>query len=161
MVRWISEPMQGRPPFRCFTLGVVAAAALGLAACAPARDNHGNIPLAEATEKIAPGKQTREQVQDALGTPSARGTFEGDEIWYYIGKRTETTAFFAPDVLEHRVLEIRFGEDGRVSRFRTVDATKAAKPRLVERETPTKGKKLTLLEQLIGNIGRFTPAGTR
>ena len=153
--------MQGRSPFRCFTLGVVAAAAIGLLACAPARDNHGNIPLAEATEKIAPGKQTREQVQETLGTPSTRGNFAGDEIWFYIGKRTETTAFFAPDVLEHQVLEIRFGEDGRVSRVSQIDATKAAKPRPVDRETPTEGKKLTILEQFIGNIGRFTPVGTR
>ena len=55
------------------------------------------------------------------------------------------------------MLEIRFAEDGRVSGIRTVDATKAAKPRPVDRETPTKGKKLTILEQFIGNIGRFTP----
>ena len=116
---------------------------------------------AEATEKIAPGKQTREQVQETLGTPSTRGNFAGDEIWFYIGKRTETTAFFAPDVLEHQVLEIRFGEDGRVSRVSQIDATKAAKPRPVDRETPTEGKKLTILEQFIGNIGRFTPVGTR
>ena len=153
--------MQGRPPFRCFILGAVAATAIGLAACSPARDNHGNIPLTEAAEKIAPGKQTREQVRETLGSPSTRATFEGDDIWYYIGKRTETTAFLAPDVLEHRILEIRFGEDGRVSQVREIDATKAVKPRLVDRETPTKGKKLTLLEQFIGNIGRFTPGGAQ
>ena len=153
--------MQQRRPIRCFTLGVVAAAALGLLACAPARDNHGNIPLAESTEKIQPGKQTRDDVLKALGTPSIRGTFEKDDIWYYVGKRTETTAFFAPDVLEHQVLEIRFGQDGLVSGIRKVDATKVAKPRLVDRETPTKGKELSVLEQFIGNIGRFTPAGAQ
>ena len=138
-----------------FALGVVAAA--GLLACSPTRDNHGNIPLAQNAEAIAPGKQTRDQVLEALGTPSVQGTFEQDEIWYYVGKRTETTAFFAPDVLEHQVLEIRFGADGRVSRVRKVDATKAVKPRLVDRETPTEGNELSILEQFVGNIGRFSP----
>ena len=110
---------------------------------------------------IAPGKQTREQVREALGTPSTRATFEKDEVWYYIGKRTETVAFLAPDVVEHQVLEVRFGEDGRVSQVRTVDATKAAKPRTVDRVTPTEGNELSILEQFIGNIGRFTPARDR
>lgn len=146
---------------RCLTFCAVAAAAAGLLACAPALDNHGNIPLAESAEKIAPGAQTRDQVREALGSPSVQGTFEKDEIWYYIGKRTETTAFFKPDVIEHQVIEIRFGGDGRVSHVRTVDATKAAKPDPVGRVTPTKGNEMSILEQLIGNIGRFTPSGTR
>lgn len=134
-----------------------AAAAAGLLACAPIQDNNGNIPLAESIEKIAPGKQTREQVRETLGSPSARGIFEEDEIWYYIGKRTETVAFLKPDVVEHQVIEIRFGNDGRVSRIDTIDANQAAKPDPVDRVTPTEGKKFTFLEQLIGNIGRFTP----
>ena len=149
--------MQGRRSIRCFTLCAVAVAAAGLLACAPNSDNHGNIPLAEATQKIAPGKQTREQVRETLGSPSTRATFEKDEIWYYVGKRTETIAFFKPDILEHQVLVIRFGDDGRVSQVRKVDATKAAKLDPVDRVTPTKGNDLTILEQLIGNIGRFTP----
>ncbi len=149
--------MQGRQSVHCFTLCVVAVAAVGLLACAPTSDNHGNIPLAEATERIAPGEQTRQQVRETLGSPSVRGTFEQDEIWYYVGKRTETTSFFKPDVVEHQVLEIRFGGDGRVSQVRKVDATKAAKPDPVDRITPTKGNELTIIEQLIGNIGRFSP----
>lgn len=149
------QPMHRRRSTLRLALGLVAAASL--LACAPTRDNHGNIPLEQNAETIAPGEQTREQVRDALGTPSIRATFEQDEIWYYVGKRTETTAFFAPDVLEHRVLEIRFGADGRVSRVRTVDATKAVKPRLVDRETPTEGNELSILEQFVGNIGRFSP----
>lgn len=153
--------MQRHQHIRCLTLSAIAAVAAGLLACSPVRDNHGNIPLAEAAEKIAPGEQTREQVVAALGSPSTRATFEEDEIWYYIGKRTRTTAFFKPDVLEHQVIEIRFGDNGRVSAVRTVDATKAVKPRPVDRETPTEGNELSILEQFIGNIGRFSPTGAQ
>ena len=152
--------MPERRSIRCIALGpVAAAAAAALLACAPVRDNHGNIPLAESAEKIAAGEQTREQVVAMLGSPSTRATFQEDEIWYYIGKRTTTTAFFAPDVQEHQVIEIRFGEDDRVASIRTIDATKAVKPRPVDRETPTEGNELSILEQFIGNIGRFTPSG--
>ena len=144
-------------PFRGLVPAIAAAAVAGLLACTPIQDNNGNIPLAESLEKIAPGKQTREQVTAALGSPSARGTFDEDDVWYYIGKRTETVAFFEPDVLEHQVVEIRFGPDGRVSAVNTIDATQVAKPDPVDRVTPTEGNEFTILEQLVGNIGRFTP----
>ena len=150
--------MRARFPVRCPVPGVVAAAAAALLfACSPIQDNNGNIPLAESMEKIAPGKQTREQVRETLGTPSAVGAFEESDVWYYIGKRTRTVAFLKPEVLEHRVVEIRFGADGRVSEVNAIDATQVAKPDPVDRVTPTEGNEFTILEQLIGNIGRFTP----
>ena len=146
--------MHARHSIRCLTLGAVVAL---LAACTPIRDNNGNIPLAEAMEKIEPGKQTREQVMETLGSPSARGAFEENDVWYYVGKRTRTVAFLKPEVLEHQVVEIRFGADGRVSQVNAIDATQVAKPDPVDRVTPTEGNEFTILEQLIGNIGRFTP----
>ena len=149
--------MHARFPIRCPVPGVVAAAAALLLACSPIQDNNGNIPIAESMEKIAPGKQTREQVKQTLGTPSAVSAFEANPAWYYIGKRTRTVAFLKPEVLEHQVVEIRFGADGRVSEVNTIDATGFAKPDLVDRVTPTEGNEFTILEQLIGNIGRFTP----
>jgi hypothetical protein len=35
------------------------------------------------------------------------------------------------------------------------DASKNVAVSLVDRETPTRGKELTVLQQLIGNVGRF------
>ena len=149
--------MHYRLPIRCTVPGVVACAAALLLACSPIQDNNGNIPIAESMEKIAPGKQTREQVKRTLGSPSAVGAFEENDVWYYIGKRTKTVAFLKPEVLEHQVVEIRFGADGRVSEVNTIDATQFVKPNPVDRVTPTEGNEFTILEQLIGNIGRFTP----
>ncbi len=127
--------------------------------CTPQRDNNGNIPLVEVVEAIKPGKHTRDEVATMLGSPSARATFEQEQAWYYIGKRTETLAFFTPEVLEHRVLEIRFDDQGIVKEVKRHDATTADKVDLVERTTPTKGNELTFVEQLIGNLGRFNQAG--
>lgn len=126
--------------------------------CAPQRDHNGNIPLAGTVEEIQPGRHTREDVATLLGNPSARSTFQQDRIWYYIGKRTETLAFFTPEVLEHNVVEIRFDDRGIVEGIAHHDATTADKVALVERTTPTRGNDSTLIEQLVGNIGRFNPA---
>ena len=153
--------MHARLPIRCPVPGVVAAATALLLACSPIQDNNGNIPIAESMEKIAPGKQTREQVKETLGSPSAVGAFEANAVWYYIGKRTRTIAFLEPDVLEHQVVEIRLGADGRVSEVTTIDATRFDKPDPAGRVTPTEGNEFTILERLIGNIGRFTPTTDR
>ena len=51
---------------------------------------------------------------------------------------------------------VRFDQDGIVSgieRFKMKDG-KAIKP--VERKTPTRGREFTVIEQLFGNIGRFS-----
>ena len=129
-----------------------------LAGCAPQLDKNGNIPLAEVVEAIEAGKHSREKVATMLGSPSTQAGFEKDQIWYYIGKRQESLAFFRPKILEHQVLEIRFDGEGIVKSIKRHDARKAEQIDLVERITPTKGNELTFIEQLIGNLGRFNPA---
>ena len=141
-------------------LAALAAAAAAMpAGCSPRLDNNGNLPLAEAVEAIEPGKQTREQVAAALGSPSTRATFQQDQVWYYIGKRTESLAFFKPTVIEHRVVEIHFDSAGIVKDVKLRDAKAAKTIELVERTMPTMGNELTFIEQLIGNLGRFNSAG--
>ena len=137
---------------------ILAGGAFLSGGCAPQRDHNGNIPLAGSVEEIRPGRHTREDIATLLGNPSARSTFQQDRIWYYIGKRTETLAFFTPEVLEHGVVEIRFDDRGIVEEVKRHDATTAEKVALVERTTPTRGNDATLIEQLVGNIGRFNPA---
>lgn len=133
----------------------LAMAGAGAAAgCAPRIDNHGFLPDKEVIAEIQPGKSDRRQVTEKLGTPLAVGTFD-KEVWYYIGKRTETTAFFNPEVLEHKVLIVSFDKQGVVDKVQQVDATKAQDVDIVSRETPTKGRELTILQQMLGNLGRF------
>ncbi len=125
--------------------------------CAETVHTRGNLPDPKVVASIEPGKHTRAQITKMLGTPSTIATFER-EIWFYIGGRVKSQSFFAPEVLERKVLTIQFDKGGVVKEVNNFDATKIEKIELVQRETPTKGKDLTLLQQLIGNVGRF---GTR
>ncbi len=134
-------------------LGLITAAVFG---CSPIEDTRGNLPLAEVIEKLKPGKQSREQVARMLGTPSTTATFEKQEVWYYIGERTETLAFFSPKILERKVLMIRFTKLGLLQDIAKFNASDAKPITLVQRITPTKGKELGFFEQIVGNIGRFS-----
>ena len=122
--------------------------------CAETIHTRGNLPDPKVVATIEPGEHTRGQITQLLGTPSTVATFER-EIWFYIGGRVKSQSFFAPKVLERKVLTIEFDKRGVVKEINNFDATKIEKIELVQRKTPTKGKELTLLQQLLGNIGRF------
>jgi outer membrane protein assembly factor BamE (lipoprotein component of BamABCDE complex) len=126
-----------------------------LAGCAGVDDTRGNLPLAEVVDEIKPGLHTRREIVNMLGSPSTRATFEKQDVWYYIGEKTETLAFFKPSITERRILVIRFDKAGMVTKVEKLDASSAKDVSLVQRVTPTKGKELGVLQQILGNVGRF------
>ena len=132
-----------------------SAIAAGFAAgCTEVIHTRGNFPDPRIIAQIKPGKQTRGEITRLLGTPSTVAKYER-ETWLYIGGRVKSKAFFKPEILERKVLGIQFDKRGIVEEVRTHDASKAKAVKLVERETPTKGKELTFLQQIVGNVGRF------
>jgi outer membrane protein assembly factor BamE (lipoprotein component of BamABCDE complex) len=109
---------------------------------------------------IAPGRDTRDTVLVALGTPTAIGTFHVNS-WYYIGAQTKTVAYRAPEVLGQQVVAILFTDDGVVEDVQRYTLADAMRVSPTARETPTRGREMGLMEQLIGNIGRFNPGAMR
>jgi outer membrane protein assembly factor BamE (lipoprotein component of BamABCDE complex) len=132
--------------------------ALTAAGCGPTIATRGNLVDDERLGQIQPGISTADDVAVLWGSPSATGTFD-TQTWYYIGQRVESTAFFKPEIVERRVLVVHFTEYGVVDSIEELDLEDGQQVELVERETPTLGRSITLLEQLMGNIGR-TPPGT-
>lgn len=125
-----------------------------VAACAPVIDVRGNLPDDDRLSEIKEGVATRELVKEKLGSPTATATFD-DNVWYYISKKTEQTAFFDPKVLEQRVLVLRFSDTGRLTAMKSLTLSDAQDVSLVQRATPTAGQDMGILEQLVGNLGRF------
>lgn len=145
--------MQSRFARLALTLGIGLLLA-GVSGCEEQVDVRGNLPDAKTIASLKPGQSTRAQVETTFGTPSSIATFD-QETWYYIGGRVKTVSFFKPELLERRVIAVRFDKSGVVTDVRQLDAEDGKDVSLVQRETPTKGKELTVLQQLIGNIGRF------
>jgi len=152
--------MTARKPPAPRRLALLPAAALGafavvaLAACEPRVDHRGVTLDPEMLSEVRPGMSSQDDVLYLLGTPSAVSSFQGD-VWYYIGQRTERLAFFHPEVTERQVVEIAFDETNRVSEIRRYGMGDAQEVALVERETPTEGRSITVMQQLFGNLGRF------
>ncbi|HCY54751.1 MAG TPA: outer membrane protein assembly factor BamE [Oceanicaulis sp.] len=138
----------------------IAALGLALAACEPIKSDQGYHFDAEQVAQLQAGVTTKDMVQEIMGSPSAITTFqtEGD-AWYYISSKTEHLAFFAKEVTEREILVVKFDLNDVVSELEGLDLTAGEEVQLVERETPTGGRKLGLLEQLFGNLGRFNQGG--
>lgn len=136
---------------QCLLLG---AGLLMLVACDTGVNVRGNMPDAELLATIRPGFDTREDVQRALGSPSTVSTFQ-DRTWYYIGQKTTQFAFYKPEVLERNVFVVNFDEGGFVADTKLYTLEDGQEVAMVDRETPTEGRELTVLQQIIGNIGRF------
>lgn len=135
------------------------AAGLILSACSPKIIQHGNVPDEEQVVQIQPGIDNKDRVQQLLGSPSTEGSF-GQDIWYYVSKKTSQTGFLEPDVIDQGVLAVTFDQEGIVNDLKVYDQSDGRLVAMVDRETPTHGNEMTILQQLMGNLGRFDPEST-
>ena len=133
---------------------------LALSACESRLDTRGNLLDPELVVEITPGEQTRDEVAAILGSPSSITPF-GSDTWYYISQRTETFAFLAPKVTERKILVVKFDKDGKVAKVDTVGLEAGQVINQIQRKTMTHGNKMTVIEQLVGNLGRFKKANQR
>lgn len=114
---------------------------------------------------------TCEDVLAALGTPTARRHFTGEpfgnDAWFYIGQRVSYYAFLKPDVIEQRVLAVLFDAEIDAARSNCGDNPPVlAVANYGDNElrnmvfnpdaTVVVGNTRTLLQELFGDIGRFS-----
>jgi len=143
---------RGRKTARALVATLLTVGALS--ACTPRITTHGYVPDPEALSRIQPGVHNEIEVAQFLGTPSTVAEF-GQPTWLYITERTEAYAFLEPEVVDQRVVAIAFNDQGIVTEVDQYILEDGYLVDPVTRTTPTYGKELGLLEQLIGNIGRF------
>jgi outer membrane protein assembly factor BamE (lipoprotein component of BamABCDE complex) len=128
-------------------------------ACADNITSRGQIPEPEDIAQLEPGRTSKDDVLRLLGTPSHVSSFRED-TWYYIGHKSEAFAFFEPEILERKVLALNFDENGTLQKTQGLELADGQDIDPIDRETPTEGRELTFLQQMLGNIGRFPGTNT-
>jgi outer membrane protein assembly factor BamE (lipoprotein component of BamABCDE complex) len=137
------------------TVPLALAAALFGAACEPYGDIRGFAPAPGTVDKLEVGTQSREDVVRLVGSPSSVATFNPN-VWYYITEKQENWGPLKAWISEQNVIQITFNEQGRVANIKYYDLKDAQNITMVSRITPTSGKELTVLEQILGNVGKFS-----
>ena len=135
-------------------LFVAAAPALSAAAaCSPTASYQGFQAIDQRPQDVKVGEDTRSTVLTKLGSPTATSTFDKD-VWFYISQLRTQTSFYKPKVAARSVVAIAFDHD--TEQVKSVNTYTLADGRVINydpHETPTRGREMTILEQLIGSIG--------
>ena len=147
-----SPPVARRPSLlaAAAALAVVASASAG---CVPITSYNGFQPIDVKPADIKVGVDTRLTVQSKLGSPSSIATFDPN-TWYYISQTMVKYAYYLPHVSQRDVTEIRFDKDAKVTSVRALKLGDGYQIAYDRRETPTRGRQVNVLEQILGTVGR-------
>ncbi len=143
-----------RFPFPTRLITLLAVAMLVTSACSADVNIRGNAVDRLQLAKIRPGVENRAAVRNLLGSPTNISTFS-DETWYYISQKDRRIAFSKPRPLSREIVAISFDKRDRVARVKQYSLANARDIDPVGRKTPSPGKEFSILEQLLGNLGRF------
>jgi outer membrane protein assembly factor BamE (lipoprotein component of BamABCDE complex) len=144
-----------RASFAILAAGLLATGgAAALSACAPIQSYSGFQTIESDPKDVKVGTDTKSTVRGRLGSPSATATFDNN-TWFYMNQLKSRVAFKQPEVVARNVTAITFNKDSEqvesVNNYTLKDGKVVA---FNGRETPTRGRELTILEQLLGNVGR-------
>ena len=140
--------------FRRAAYAIVAVSLLSSAACAPITSYSGFQAIESDPKDVKVGIDTKSTVRGRLGSPSATSTFDPN-VWFYMNQVKERVAFRRPHVVARNVTAIQFDKDSEQVKSVNVYTLKDGKVIAYNnRETPTRGRELTILEQLLGTVGR-------
>lgn len=140
-----------RPLLAAFAALSVAGA---MAACAPLRTTTGYQAIDHQPKDMKVGEDSKSTVLEQLGSPSAQSTFDAN-TWYYISQNSAEVGYHKPHVTKRAVVAITFDKESeKVTKVDTYSLKDGKVVAYNNRETPTRGRELSALEQLLGNVGR-------
>jgi outer membrane protein assembly factor BamE (lipoprotein component of BamABCDE complex) len=116
----------------------------------------GSKVTADQVKELVPGTTSRADVTALLGSPTARATFD-DNTWIYISELTKPIIAGTQAVEDQHVLVLTFDEGGVLRGISNKTAADAMPVTVVSRTTPSPGSDASFMQQLLGNVGKFTP----
>jgi outer membrane protein assembly factor BamE (lipoprotein component of BamABCDE complex) len=121
-----------------------------VAGCGAQIDRHGHVFIDVDVNSVQPG-MNKEQVQTILGSPDTTSTIAGDS-YYYISTTQKTVAFFKPREIDRQVVAVYFDGSQKVQEVAHYGLKDGIVVNYLKAETPARGKDVSLLEQIFGNL---------
>ena len=101
-------------------------------------------------DQIKPG-MSKKEVKTVLGSPDTTSTIGGD-AYYYISTTQKTVAFLKPHEIDRQVVAVYFDGSQSVQQVAHYGMKDGIVVNYYKGETPARGKDLSLLEQIFGNL---------
>ncbi|HEX4095814.1 MAG TPA: outer membrane protein assembly factor BamE [Caulobacteraceae bacterium] len=132
--------------------GLLLGAAL-LGGCSPTTNYEGFQAVDGNPKDVKVGVDDKNTVMEHLGSPSAVAAFDPN-TWYYISQITDQVAYHLPQVRRRDITAISFNKgDDKVADVRNFTLKDGKVVPYDKRITPTRGRELSVIEQILGNIG--------
>jgi outer membrane protein assembly factor BamE (lipoprotein component of BamABCDE complex) len=131
-------------------IALALGAALTLAACGAQIDRHGHVFVDVDLNQIQSG-MSKDQVKSVLGSPDTTSTIGGD-AYYYISTTQKSVAFLKPWEIDRQVVAVYFTPSETVQQVANYGLKDGIVVNYYKGETPARGKDLSVLEQIFGNI---------
>ena len=130
---------------------------LVLSACTFQTKHRGYVFPDDLENRIENIKTTA-QLQDEIGDPQTR-TIYGDEVWIYYSADENMRGPF-PKTYDNKTVLLAWVKNGRVLKTKVLHDDDLTDVKLASGETQIPAAiELNALEELVNNIGRFSPAG--
>ncbi len=147
--------MPNTKPTRCIA---AFAALLLLGGCsffqAPSQVRGNRIDPDDLKELVG-GTSTKADATALLGSPTARASFD-DNRWIYISSVTRPRIGRVQGVLSQNVVVLTFNDQGVLQNVEQLNQDDALPATVSSRATPSPGTEASFMQQLFGNIGRYT-----
>ncbi len=123
-----------------------------LTACSLPVRNVGDMP-SDSSIALIKKRMNKNEVYELLGSPAGKTLFE-KESWIYMQSQYQTRAFLSQKEISRDILVISFDGE-QVSGIKRYTLSDAVSIDFDDAETQAKGKDLGIIDELIGNFGRF------
>jgi outer membrane protein assembly factor BamE (lipoprotein component of BamABCDE complex) len=153
----VTRPAIPRTAGRLAALGGVLLVVASCSLFLPPTEVRGNKVDADELKQLVPGTTTQADATSLLGSPTAKGSFDPNE-WFYISELTRPIIGGTQTVVQQAVVMLTFNSQGVLQHVETLNQHDAYSVPIVSRTTPSPGTNASFLQQLLGNVGRFTPA---
>lgn len=130
---------------------------LGLTACTFQTRHRGYVFPEDLETRVANIKTTA-QLQDEIGDPQTR-TVYGDEVWIYYSAEENMRGPFK-NTYDDKTVLLAWVKGGKVLKTKVLHDDDLKDVRIASGETQIPAAiELNALEEMVNNIGRFSPAG--
>ncbi len=128
---------------------------IALTACTPIQAQRGQVVTDDQLSHLVVGTTAKPEITAAIGTPTMVDSFD-DKIWYYVGEDTKQIGIHPPIVVDRRVVALNFDDNGTLTDKKVLSKDDGQKIAMAPGVTRVIGNEPTVVQQLIGNVGRFS-----
>ncbi|HET6308248.1 MAG TPA: outer membrane protein assembly factor BamE [Rhodopila sp.] len=118
----------------------------------------GNKVDPESMKELTIGTSTKADVTAIIGSPTARDTFD-DNTWLYITEVTQQRIGEVLGEIDQGVVVLKFDDKSVLTSIDKLNKDASISAPMIARTTASPGTEASFMQQLLGNIGRFNPAG--